>query len=92
MDVDVPKNTFNIKSLKKIEETRSEVSCSKEYMKETNFYFNVSSKGYSKDYLDSPHKIFSWEQNLYFHPEDENKQANKISSGTKGKSCSLKKD
>ena len=90
--MDVPKSTFNIKSLKKIEESKSEVSRSKEYMKETKFYYKVSSKGYSKDYQDSPHISFSWEQNLYFHPEDENKQANKISSGTKGKSCSLKKD
>ena len=32
-DVDVPKNTFNIKPLKKIEESKSEVSNSEEEMK-----------------------------------------------------------
>ena len=44
MDVDFPKNTFNIKPLKKNEESKFEVSSSKEEVKEIKFYFNDSSE------------------------------------------------
>ena len=43
MDVDAPKG-YNIKPYKKIEESKSEVSWSKEEVKEINFYFSDSLK------------------------------------------------
>ena len=43
-DINAPRNNFNIKPLKKIEESKSEVSNSKEEVKEIKFYFNDSSE------------------------------------------------
>ena len=58
-DIDIPKNTFKIKPLKKIEQSKSEVSIREEEVKEIKFYFNHSSEGSSKDSQDLPYESFS---------------------------------
>ena len=78
--MDVPKSTFNIKPLKKIEKSKSVVLSRKEEMKGIYFDFNDSSEGSSKYSQDLPHESLSWEQNSDSHSEDENEQAHLISS------------
>ena len=84
--------TFNIKPLKKIEESKFEVYWSKEKVKEINFYFNDSSLGNSKDFQDSHYESLSWEPNFDFHHEIENEQPYQIFSGIMDKSLLLQKN